>query len=239
MKYMLTFTHDAELQDGLTDEERNGLFNGHGVVSSELAAEGKLVCMDRLYPPEDAVTIREQNGTPTVIDGPFAEMKEVLGGYTMIDVESEEEAIAWAKKYHAADVGGTEVRPVRTGAVWRRPAQGRDRYMLLFIVSDATAARQSKTDVYNAIDLHYELSLELAADGKFVASRSLEHPAKAKTVRRCESHLIALDGPFAESQEYLAGFFVIACDSKEEAITWGKKLLLGVDAVEVRPIRWE
>jgi len=96
----------------------------------------------------------------------------------------------------------------------------------------------SRAEVFQAIDSHYELSLYLAAQGKFVSSRALESSAEAATVRWKNGRHIVTDGPFAETKEFVAGYFVIACDSKDEAIGWAEQLMFASDACEVRPV-WE
>jgi hypothetical protein len=74
---------------------------------------GVLVALDGLHPPSAGARVSFAAGTPTVTDGPFAEAKEVLGGYWMIRVASKEEAVAWAKRCPAADNEVIEVRQVQ------------------------------------------------------------------------------------------------------------------------------
>jgi hypothetical protein len=97
---------------------------------------------------------------------------------------------------------------------------------------------QSKADVFHAIDSHYELSLDLAVQGRFVGSRALEPSLAAKTLRKPDGRVIVIDGPFAETKEFVAGYFVLACDSRDEAVHWARQLAVAAAACEVRPI-WE
>ena len=69
-----------------------------------------------------------------------------------------------------------------------------------------------------------------------MSSRALEPPFQSATVRVKEGRRSVVDGPFAESKEFLAGYFVIACDSREEAVEWAKRLTAGGEAAEVRPV---
>ena len=64
-----------------------------------------------LQPPQQATTIRHQDGTQRVQDGPYAEAKEQLGGYYVIDVPDLDQALAWAARCPAASTGAVEVRP--------------------------------------------------------------------------------------------------------------------------------
>lgn len=74
---------------------------------------GVLLALDGLHPPSTGARVRFAGGKPSVTDGPFAEAKEVLGGYWMIDVKSREEAIAWAMRCPASDNEIIEVRQVQ------------------------------------------------------------------------------------------------------------------------------
>ena len=67
---------------------------------------------DRLQPTTAATTVRIRNGETLVTDGPFAETKEQLGGYYVLDCENIDEALAYAAKIPAAESGSIEVRPV-------------------------------------------------------------------------------------------------------------------------------
>lgn len=74
---------------------------------------GVLITLDGLHPPSAGARVSFAGGTPVVTDGPFAESKEVLGGYWMINVGSRDEAIAWAMKCPASDNEIIEIRRVQ------------------------------------------------------------------------------------------------------------------------------
>jgi hypothetical protein len=78
-----------------------------------LQKAGVLLALDGLHPPSMGARVSFKNGKPRVTDGPFAEAKEVLGGYWMINVKSRDEAIAWAKKAPMSDAEVIEVRQVQ------------------------------------------------------------------------------------------------------------------------------
>jgi hypothetical protein len=80
--------------------------------NEELTKAGVLLSLDGLYPPSTGARVRFSGGKPTVSDGPFAEAKEVVGGYWMIQVKSREEAIEWASRVPASDNEIVEVRRV-------------------------------------------------------------------------------------------------------------------------------
>jgi hypothetical protein len=78
-----------------------------------LQEAGVLLALDGLHPPSMGARVTFSGGKPTVTDGPFAEAKEVLGGYWMIQVESKEEAVEWASRCPASDNEIIEVRQVQ------------------------------------------------------------------------------------------------------------------------------
>jgi hypothetical protein len=240
MKYMLMIIDDEKAAAAMAPNDFEKVVAEHVAqhvaVGRALREQGKWVWANRLRPSAEASTIRVRDGRQMVSDGPFAEAREVLGGYYLIDVDSKDEAIDWASKLPLADAGAIEVRPARTGATWSAATRRGKPFMVMFI---ANADRQQpREEVFRAIDSHYELSLDLAAEGKFICSRALEPPSAASTLRKRDGRLVITDGPFAESKEFVAGFFVIACESKDEAVEWAKRLMYGSDACEVRPV-WE
>lgn len=80
--------------------------------NEELQKAGVLLALDGLHPPATGVRVTYKGGKPKVTDGPFAEAKEVLGGYWMIQVKSREEAIEWAKRIPGSENETVEVRQV-------------------------------------------------------------------------------------------------------------------------------
>ncbi len=208
----------------------------HTAVGRELRAAGKWIDAGRLRFSDEAVTVRRSDESYVVVDGPFAETRETLGGFYLIEAASKDEAIGWAKMLPLREAGAIEVRPARSGATWRGETRGAQRYLLL-LVGD-TGKPQTREDVLRAIEGHYELSLDMVVRGRFAASRALEPISAATTLRWREGTHVVTDGPFVESREFLAGYFVIACDSRDEAIAWAKPLLSGNTACEVRRI-WE
>ncbi len=81
--------------------------------NESLQKAGVLLALDGLHPPSMGARVRFKDGKPTVQDGPFAEAKEVLGGYWMIQVASREEAIEWARRAPISDNEIIEIRQVQ------------------------------------------------------------------------------------------------------------------------------
>jgi hypothetical protein len=81
--------------------------------NAALQKAGVLLALDGLHPPSTGARVSFSGGKPKVTDGPFAEAKEVVGGYWMIQVKSKEEAIEWAKRCPASDNEVIEIRQVQ------------------------------------------------------------------------------------------------------------------------------
>jgi hypothetical protein len=80
--------------------------------NESLSRAGVLLSLDGLHPPSEATRVRFSGRKPTVVDGPFAEAKEAVGGYWLIQVKSKEEAVEWARRCPAQDGDVIEVRQV-------------------------------------------------------------------------------------------------------------------------------
>jgi hypothetical protein len=91
--------------------------------NESLRKAGVLLALDGLHPPSMGARVTFSGGKPRVVDGPFAEAKEVLGGYWMIQVKSREEAIEWARRCPAGDNEVIEVRQVQEMADFPEDAQ--------------------------------------------------------------------------------------------------------------------
>jgi hypothetical protein len=114
VRYMLLI-YDAEARwQSLSDEERGAIMGEYFAYTGELQERGAYVDGSALQPTATATTVRVGGGEAMATDGPFAETKEQLGGYYLIDVESLDEAIEWAAKIPSAarGLGSVEVRPL-------------------------------------------------------------------------------------------------------------------------------
>src|ERR671931_1449772 len=112
MQYLLLI-HDEEAHWGrISEDERNAIMQEYFAYSNELRERGAYVTGAQLQPTSTATTVQVRDGETLTTDGPFAETKEQLGGYYLIDVESLDEAIEWAAKIPSARLGKIEVRPL-------------------------------------------------------------------------------------------------------------------------------
>ena len=114
MQYMLLIYSEPATWQAMSPEQSRELTGAYFTYTEELRDSGKLVAGDALQPIATATSVRVRDGKSLTTDGPFAETKEVLGGYYLIDVESLDEALDWAARIPGAKIGTIEVRPVVT-----------------------------------------------------------------------------------------------------------------------------
>ena len=109
MKYMLLIYGD---EHALNDAERQQCYRESTELAHQLEAAGQYLAAAPLHPTSTAASVRVRNGKPLVTDGPFAETREQLGGYFLIDAKNVDEAVAVAARIPLARLGTVEVRPV-------------------------------------------------------------------------------------------------------------------------------
>jgi hypothetical protein len=121
MQFLMLVYTDANLTDAIHEGEYDTLMRGCFEHADELRAEGKLWGSQHLESAATARTIRTRNGSTNVVDGPFAETKEMLAGFNILEADSFEEAVRIASEFPWSRTGSIEVRPIRDmNAVRRR-----------------------------------------------------------------------------------------------------------------------
>jgi len=120
-KFILLVYNDTALLDALPAPEFDDMMRGCLAHADELTRQGKLLDFQQLEAPQTARSIRIRQGRVSALDGPFAEAKEMLGGFNLVEAEDIEEATRMAMELPWARTGCIEVRPVRDiGAVRRQ-----------------------------------------------------------------------------------------------------------------------
>jgi len=109
MKYMLLIYADEQVR---SDVEREQCYEESAQFARELESKGQYIAASPLQPVATATSIRMRGGKPLVTDGPFAETREQLGGYFLIDAKNLDEAIDIAARIPAGQKGTVEIRPV-------------------------------------------------------------------------------------------------------------------------------
>jgi hypothetical protein len=112
MKYAFTIYTDESQREAASEEDQAAMAQAYGVLTQEMQEKGVLLAGEGLYPTQTATTVRGRDGERDVTDGPFAETKEALGGFYVLDVKDLDEAIEWAAKIPGSQIGSIEIRPV-------------------------------------------------------------------------------------------------------------------------------
>jgi hypothetical protein len=112
MKYLLTIYADESRYASMTPADSGALMEAYGAFGREAQEAGVLLGGEGLQPTATATTVRVRDGETLLTDGPFAETREQLGGYYLIDCADLDEANRWAAKVPDAAAGAVEVRPV-------------------------------------------------------------------------------------------------------------------------------
>jgi len=188
----------------------------------------------RLRPPADATTVKIRGGEFVITDGPYADTKEQVAGYDLLECASLDEAVRLAGEHPSSWIGAIEVRALPESAPIMplpEPADGKIRYMMLVCTDPAVDPREF--DRSEPVDPWVD-----EMDGRDVRlyGSELEPPDRARTVRVRDSAAIVTDGPFAETKEQIAGFDVLECTDLDEAIEVARRHPMArLGLLEVRP----
>ena len=113
MRYILLIQIDEKAMEGKSQEEMGPIMDAWYQYTDDLQKSGAWLAGDALQPSATATTVRVQQDRTLTTDGPYAEVKEQLGGFYMINADNLDKAIEWAAKMpHMAGGGAVEVRPV-------------------------------------------------------------------------------------------------------------------------------
>ncbi|MEU4525413.1 YciI family protein [Amycolatopsis sp. NPDC024027] len=114
MKYLLAMYMNPEVWDGLSEQDKDDVMTGHGEFIRRIRESGEMISTQALDAPAKSAVVRVKNGMPAITDGPFAESKEFLAGYYLVECASQERAYEVAAMIPDAKIDGLgiEVRPV-------------------------------------------------------------------------------------------------------------------------------
>ena len=113
MRYMLLIYNNPATYQAWTEEQRSELFGDVDALMTELTESGELVASEALADGSNTRTVRVRDGVPAVTDGPFAEAKEYLGGFWIVNAEDLDVALGWGRRITGVTGLPIEVRPFR------------------------------------------------------------------------------------------------------------------------------
>ena len=112
MQYLVMIYASEAEENKMTAEETGQMLQAYGAYMQALSAAGVLKASNRLRPATDAASVRVRKGKTEVLNGPFAETREQLGGFVLIDVPDLDAALSWAARCPSSSMGTIEVRPI-------------------------------------------------------------------------------------------------------------------------------
>lgn len=244
MKYALLHAVDESALEGPLPVDVEKDLDGW---ITEMTARGIVLDGSRLRSTSDATTVRVSDGKTVVTDGPFAETKEQIAGYDVVDCPDLDAAVAVAAAHPTTAIGAIEVRAFDEGMpdpeVADEPQSGKLRYLML-VCADmrraAVAASQdpAATTPDESGDGLDEVDAWIRDAGpRRLYGWALEHPDRAVTVRRVDGRTVTTDGPFAETKEQVAGYDLLECDDLDDAleVASGHPVAQG-GVIELRPL---
>lgn len=207
-----------------------------GALIDELAKAKVLQGAEGLRASAQGVRLKFSGGTRTVMQGPFKGGNELPAGFSILRVESLEEAIDWASR-QATVLGDVEVdiRPVTEpwdiGMMPKPTNVTTRRYMVLRKATAASEAGVPLTPKQQAELPHLVDDAECA--GLHLVTEEMRPSARGRRYKNSSNGITITDGPFTESKELIAGYVIVAVDSLEEAGRWATRYIEAVGAAEV------
>lgn len=261
MRFMMIVKASKESEAGILPDEK--ILSDMGRYNEQLAKAGVLLAGEGLQASAQGVRVHYGDGKFTVKDGPFAETKELVAGFWLIQAKSLAEAVDWARRVPFQE-GEVEIRPLfelsdfpvdpaEKPDGWRKkeeelraapPARkpGTRRYLgLLKADKDTEAGVMPDEKFLTAMGAFFE---EGTKAGVILGGEGLLPSSKGARVRYTGAKRTVIDGPFAETKELVAGYALLQFASKAEAIEWTKRFVkvdapgrLGSESLcELRPV---
>ena len=209
--------------------------------AEEVKGRGVYLLGRELDLPGTAATLRVRDGETLVADGPFAETKEFIAGFNVLECASLDEAIEVSAKCPISWFQALEIRPFMAGlrldekaAAFGRGEDGDARPYLLTMWMGGTPA--APFDDQAVMDEGEAWRQDLEARGLQVLGNALEGPETATTVRVRDGETLLTDGPFIETKEFVAGIDIISCADRQQAVQLAAAHPIArYHAIEVRP----
>ncbi len=247
MEYMLLIQASERRFATLGQKEMGANMQAYGTFTKELFQSERAGDCAALEPTKSATTVRIRNEQRSVSDGPFAETREQLAGYYVVNVETPDEAYAIAAKIPDATGGAIEVRAVKNvvtpaqGAAAKShaaaPADATKEYLLLICEDEANWAKLEPAESTKILAEYKAFSDEIKASGRFVAGAQLGPAAGGKAVRANNGDRTVTDGPYAETREQLGGYYRVWARDLDEAIALAARIPAArTGCIEVRPL---
>ena len=237
MRVIMLLKSDAKTEGGLPVAAK--LREAMGKYAESLAKAGVVRGGEALQASSRGAKVRIARGETSVIDGPFAEAKEVIAGYFVLEVGSLREAVAWAKRLPAdcADDDHVELRPMYDADDFT--LDGAESPAAIAPPADQPGAGPRwasllKADAYceagtpPTVELVREMGAlvqEMAERGLWISGEGLKPSSLGARVYIENGHARVVDGPFTEAKELVAGISIFRSRTRAEALEWARRCL--------------
>jgi len=238
VRYMALIYTDESRDIPFGTPEWEQLMVEYRAFGAEARRRNAMVAGDPLQPTETATTLRLKDGRLVTLDGPFAETREQLGGYYILDCKDQAEALELAAMIPSAKHGAIEVRKMAGHDTRVVDPPRQTRYMLLIYGDQSKWLPEDHPAVVEGIKGHQRFTNWLIERGEFVAGDALARADTAVTVRVREGRALRTDGPFAETREQLGGFYILNVRDLDYLLDLARKFPMGEDGcLEIRPLQ--
>jgi hypothetical protein len=257
MRFMLLVKSEPAAEAGVVPDPQE--IADMNAFNDEMIKANVMLAGEGLHASSKGVRVRCNKATKkvTVLDGPFAEAKELVAGFWIIQAKSKAEAIEWAKRVPFKS-GEVEVRPLfeledfapdpkaSGNEAWRKndkemlkalsaqTSRGKKKMRFVGFVKGGDDSESGKMPEPGALEKMGAFVEEGIKAGVFLGGEGLKPTRESSKVRYDGPKRTVVDGPFTEAKEIVAGYSILAVDSKEEAVEWTKRFAV-VDA-EIRTI---
>ena len=236
MRFMVRHKMTEELEKGLPPDP--AIMAGVDALIGEGLKENVFISGEGLRPSAERMHITYRGGKRTVVDGPFTEAKELIGGFALMVVRSKEELLAWCDRY-AQVTGDVELHVGPVVEAWDlgmmpKPAAPPLRFLSLHQVDP-----RSEQDGPPSQDMMAKMGAlieEMTKAGVLQATGGVASTKFGARIHYKNGKATVIDGPFAESKELIAGYAILELPSKAAAIEWALRFgqVVKVNEVEVR-----
>jgi hypothetical protein len=236
MRFMMMVKSNGQSEAGVLPSEAE--LSAMGVYNDELIAAKVMLAGEGLQASSKGTRVRINGNKTQIIDGPFSETKELLAGYWLIQTQTKQEAIEWAKKvpfeegevevrqiYELADFG-IEIPETITNAPptpARKP--GTKRYAVLIKADAKTEAAVMPSEGETLFEEMGALMNDYTQKGAVLAGDGLQPTSRCFKVKYDGKQRSVIDGPFTETKEIIAGFSIVQFATKEEAVEFARQQL--------------
>jgi hypothetical protein len=242
MRFMMIVKATPNCEAGIMPDKK--ALSEMGRYNAQLTKAGALLAVNRLEASSKGARVRYAKGKFTVTDGPFAETKELVGGFWLIQARSRDEALDWARRipFQESEVEVRQlfeltdfpVDPAEKPDGWREKEEqfraalpvrkpGTMRFMGLLKADKNTEKGVLPDEKFlTEMGAFFE---EGTKSGVILSGEGLQPSSQGFRVRYAGKKRTVIDGPFAETKELIAGYAIIQVRSRDEAIEWTKRFV--------------